>query len=159
MMWSRINIHPIELSITSPREAPDAAGLPGDSAKTAPGFFLEGIHQEMDMHRSENNPELHAIALEAMARSLVDQWAKETNRAGEAGVCLYDEEYAAITAAYCSGDPIAHFQATDKAIRRVLAELAEREAEQELERKQREERRRHEEDRAADRAEFRRAFA
>ena len=48
---------------------------------------------------------------------------------------------------------------TDKAIRRVLAELAEREAEQELERKQREERRRHEEDRAADRAEFRRAFA
>ena len=111
------------------------------------------------MHRSEHDPDLHSIALEAMARSLVDQWAKETNRAGEAGMCLSDDEHDAITAAYCSGDPVAHFQATDKAIRRVLAELAEREAEQELARKQREERRRNEEDRAADRAEFRQAFA
>ena len=112
------------------------------------------------MHRTEqHDPDLHAIALEAMARSLVDQWAKETKRAGEAGMCLSDDEYAAITAAYCSGDPVAHFQATDKAVRRVLAEWAERDAEQELERKQREERRRHEENRAADRAEFRRAFA
>ena len=107
----------------------------------------------------EHDPDLHAIALEAMARSLVDQWAKETNRAGEAGMCLSDDEYDAIAAAYCSGDPIARFQATDKAIRRVLAELAEREAEQELKCRQRQERRRHEEDRAADRAEFRRAFA
>ena len=112
------------------------------------------------MHRTEqHDPDLHAIALEAMARSLVDQWVKETNRAGEAGMCLSDDEYDAITAAYCAGDPVAHFQATDKAVRRVLAEWAERDAEQELERKQREERRRHEEDRAADRAEFRRAFA
>ena len=112
------------------------------------------------MHRTEqHDPDLHAIALEAMARSLVDQWVKETNRAGEAGMCLSDDEYDAITAAYCSGDPIAHFQATDKAIRRVLAELAEREAEPALKRRQRQERRRHEEDRAADRAEFRRAFA
>lgn len=111
------------------------------------------------MHRSEHDPDLHAIALEEMARSLVDQWAKETNRAGEAGMCLSDEEYAAITAAYCAGDPVAHFRATDKAIRRVLGALAEREAEQELKCQQREERRRHEEDRAADRAEFRRAFA
>ena len=64
------------------------------------------------MHRSEHDPDLHAIALEAMARSLVDQWAKETKRAGEAGMCLSDDD-----------------------------------------------RRRHEEDRAADRAEFKRAFA
>ena len=112
------------------------------------------------MHRTEqHDPDLHAIALEAMARSLVDRWATDPYRAGEAGMCLSDDEYDAITAAYCSGDPIAHFQATDKAIRRVLAELAEREAEQELKCRQREERRRHEEDRAADRAEFRRAFA
>ena len=112
------------------------------------------------MHRTEqHDPDLHAIALEAMARSLVDQWATDPYRAGEAGMCLSDDEYDAITAAYCSGDPIAHFQATDKAIRRVLAELAEREAEQELKCRQRQERRRHEEDRAADRAEFRRAFA
>ena len=112
------------------------------------------------MHRTEqHDPDLHAIALEAMARSLVDQWATDQYRAGEAGMCLSDDEYDAITAAYCSGDPIAHFQATDKAIRRVLAELAEREAEQELERQQREERRADEEDRAADRADFRRAFA
>lgn len=111
------------------------------------------------MHRSEHDPDLHAIALEAMARSLVDQWAKETNRAGEAGMRLSDDEYDAIAAAYCSGDPVAHFLATDKAIRRVLAELAEREAEPALECRQRQERRRHEEDRAADRAEFRRAFA
>ena len=111
------------------------------------------------MHRSEHDPDLHSIALEEMARSLVDQWATDPFKSGEASMCLSDDEYAAITAAYCSGDPVAHFQATDKAIRRVLAELAEREAEQELERKQREERRRHEEDRAADRAEFRRAFA
>ena len=111
------------------------------------------------MHRSEHDPDLHAIALEEMARSLVDQWAKDPFKSGEAGMCLSDDEYDAITAAYCSGDPIAHFQANDKAIRRVLAELAEREAEQELELKQREDRRRHEEDRAADRAEFRRAFA
>lgn len=112
------------------------------------------------MHRTEqHDPDLHAIALEAMAQSLVDQWAKDPYRAGEAGMCLSDDEYDAITAAYCSGDPIAHFQATDKAIRRVLAELAEREDEQDLERKQREERRRHEEDYAAGRAEFRRAFA
>ena len=111
------------------------------------------------MHRSEHDPDLHAIALQAMARSLVEQWAKDPYKAGEAGMCLSDDEYDAITAAYCSGDPIAHFQATDKAIRRVLAELAEREAEQELRCRQREERRRHEEDRAADRAEFRRAFA
>ena len=112
------------------------------------------------MHRTEQHaPDLHAIALEAMARSLVDQWAKETNRAGEAGMRLSDDEYDAITAAYCSGDPIAHFQATDKAIRRVLAELAEREAEPALERRQCQECRRNEEDRAADRAEFRRAFA
>lgn len=74
-------------------------------------------------------------------------------------MCLSDEEYAAITAAYCSGDPVAHFQATDKAIRRVLAEWAAREAGQELERQQREERRADEEARAADRADFRRAFA
>ena len=93
----------------------------------------------------QHDPDLHAIALEAMARALVDQWATDPYRAGEAGMCLSDDEYDAITAAYCSGDPVAHFQATDKAIRRVLAELAER--------------RRHEEDRAADRAEFRRAFA
>ena len=112
------------------------------------------------MHRTEqHDPDLHAIALEAMARSLVDQWATDPFKSGEASMCLSDDEYDAITAAYCSGDPVAHFQATDKAIRRVLAELAEREAEQELERKQREDRRRHEEDRAADRAEFRRAFA
>ena len=112
------------------------------------------------MHRTEqHDPDLHAIALEAMARSLVDQWAKETNRAGEAGMCLSDDEYDAITAAYCSGDPVAHFQATDKAIRRVLAEWAAREAGQELERQQREERRADEEARATDRAEFRRAFA
>ena len=111
------------------------------------------------MHRSEHDPDLHAIALEAMARSLVDQWVKDPFRSGEAGMCLSDDEYDAITAAYCSGDPIAHFRATDTAIRRVLAELAEREAEQELKCRQREERRRHEEDRAADRAEFRRAFA
>lgn len=51
---------------------------------------------------------------------------------------------------YPSQRTTAHFQATDKAIRRVLAEL---------ERKQREERRRNEEDRAADRADFRRSFA
>jgi hypothetical protein len=112
------------------------------------------------MHRTEqHDPDLHAIALEAMARSLVDQWAKETNRAGEAGMRLSDDEYDAIAAAYCSGDPVAHFHATDIAIRRVLSEWAAREAGQELERQQREERRRHEEDRGADRAEFRRAFA
>ena len=111
------------------------------------------------MHRSEHDPDLHSIALEAMERSLVDQWATETKRAGEAGMCLSDDEYDAITAAYCSGDPIAHFQATDKAIRRVLAEWAERDAGQDLERQQREERRADEEDRAADRADFRRAFA
>ena len=111
------------------------------------------------MHRSEHDPDLHAIALEAMARSLVEQWVKDPYKAGEAGMCLSDDEYDAITAAYCRGDALAHFQATDKAIRRVLAELAEREAEPALERQQREERRRHEEDRAADRAEFRRAFA
>lgn len=112
------------------------------------------------MHRTEqHDPDLHAIALEAMVRSLVDQWAKDPFKSGEAGMCLADDEYAAITAAYCSGDPVAHFQATDKAVRRVLAELAEREAEPALERQQRQERRRHEEDRAADRAEFRRAFA
>ena len=111
------------------------------------------------MHRSEHDPDLHAIALQAMARSLVDQWVKNTVKAGEAGMCLADEEYDAITAAYCSGDPVAHFQATDKAVRRVLAEWAERDAEQELERQQREERRADEEDRAADRADFRRAFA
>lgn len=107
----------------------------------------------------EHDPDLHAIALEAVAHSLVEQWARDPYKAGEAGMCLADEEYDAITAAYCSGDPIAHFQATDKAVRRVLAELAEREAEQELKCRQREERRRHEEDRAADRADFRRAFA
>ena len=107
----------------------------------------------------QHDQDLHAIALEAMARGLVDQWATDPYRAGEAGMCLSDDEHDAITAAYCSGDPIAHFQATDKAIRRVLAELAEREAEPALERRQRQERRRHEEDRAADRAEFRRAFA
>ena len=111
------------------------------------------------MHRSEHDPDRHAIALEEMARSLVDQWATDPFKSDEASTCLSDDEYDAITAAYCSGDPVAHFQATDKAIRRVLAEWAERDAEQELERKQREERRRHEEDRAADRAEFRRAFA
>jgi len=112
------------------------------------------------MHRTEqHDPDLHAIALEAMAQSLVDQWAKDPYRAGEAGMCLSDDEYDAITAAYCSGDPIAHFQATDKAIRRVLAEWAAREAGQELERQQREERRADEEARAADRADFRRAFA
>ena len=111
------------------------------------------------MHRSEHDPDLHAIALEAMARSLVDQWVKDPFKSGEAGMCLSDDEYDAITDAYCSGDPAAHFQATDKAVRRVLAEWAERDAEQELERKQREERRRHEEERGADRAEFRRACA
>ena len=112
------------------------------------------------MHRTEqHDPDLHAIALEAMARSLVEQWVKDPYKAGKAGMCLSDDEYDAITAAYCSGDPIAHFRATDTAIRRVLAELAEREAEPTLERQQREERRRHEEDRGADRAEFRRAFA
>ena len=107
----------------------------------------------------QHDPDLHAIALEAMARSLVDQWATDPYRAGEAGMCLSDDEYDAITAAYCSGDPVAHFQATDKAVRRVLAEWAAREAGQELERQQREERRADEEDRAADRADFRRAFA
>lgn len=111
------------------------------------------------MHRSEHDPDLHAIALQAMARSLVEQWAKDPYKAGEAGMCLSDDEYDAITAAYCRGDPVAHFQATDKAVRRVLAEWAERDAEQELGRKQREERRRHEEERGADRAEFRRAYA
>ena len=107
----------------------------------------------------QHDPDLHAIALEAMAQILVDQWATDSFKSGEAGMCLSDDEYDAITAAYCSGDPVAHFQATDKAIRRVLAELAEREAEQELKCRQRQELRRHEEDRAADRAEFRRAFA
>lgn len=111
------------------------------------------------MHRSEHDPDLHAIALQAMARSLVEQWAKDPYKAGEAGMCLSDDEYDAITDAYCSGDPIAHFRAADTAIRRVLAEWAEREAEPTLERQQREERRRHEEDRGADRAEFRRAYA
>ena len=112
------------------------------------------------MHRTEqHDPDLHAIALEAMARSLVDQWATDPFKSGEAGMCLSDDEYDAITAAYCSGDPVAHFQATDKAIRRVLAEWAAREAGQELERQQREERRADEEARATDRAEFRRAFA
>ena len=112
------------------------------------------------MHRTEqHDPDLHAIALEAMARSLVDQWATDPYRAGEAGMCLSDDEYDAITAAYCSGDTIAHFHATDIAIRRVLAEWAAREAGQGLERQQREERRADEEDRAADRAEFRRTFA
>ena len=112
------------------------------------------------MHRTEqHDPDLHAIALEAMAQILVDQWATDPFKSGEAGMCLSDDEYDAITDAYCSGDPIAHFRATDTAIRRVLAELAEREAEQELERQQREERRADEEDRAADRADFRRAFA
>ena len=112
------------------------------------------------MHRTEqHDPDLHAIALEAMAQILVDQWATDPFKSGEAGMCLSDDEYDAITAAYCSGDALAHFRATDTAIRRVLAELAEREAEQELKCRQREERRRHEEDRGADRAEFRRAFA
>ena len=112
------------------------------------------------MHRTEqHDPDLHAIALEAMARSLVDQWVKDQFRSGEAGMCLSDDEYDAITAAYCSGDALAHFQATDKAIRRVLAEWAAREAGQELEHQQREERRADEEARATDRAEFRRAFA
>ena len=45
------------------------------------------------MHRSEHDPDLHAIALEAMAQSLVDQWAKDPYRAGEAGMCLSDDEY------------------------------------------------------------------
>lgn len=107
----------------------------------------------------EHDPDLHAIGLEAVAQSLVEQWARDPHKAGEAGMCLADEEYDAITAAYCSGDPIAHFQATDKAIRRVLAEWAAREAGQELERQQREERRADEEARATDRAEFRRVFA
>ena len=107
----------------------------------------------------EHDPDLHAIALEAVAQSLVDQWVKNTVKAGEAGMCLSDDEYDAITDAYCSGDPIAHFHATDIAIRRVLAEWAAREAESALERKQRAERHRDEEDRAADRAEDRRAFA
>lgn len=107
----------------------------------------------------EHDPDLHAIALEAVASRLVEQWASDPYKAGEAGMCLADEEYDAITAAYCSGDPIAHYQATDRAIRRVLAEWAAREAEQELERQQREERRADEEDRAADRADFRRAYA
>ena len=112
------------------------------------------------MHRTEqHDPDLHAIALEAMVWSLVDQWATDPFKSGEAGMCLSDDEYDAITAAYCSGDPVAHFQATDKAIRRVLAEWAAREAGQELERQQREERRADEEARATDRAEFRRAFA
>jgi hypothetical protein len=113
----------------------------------------------MDMHRSEHDPDLHAIALQAMARSLVEQWAKDPLKAGEAGICLSDDEYDAITAAYCSGDPIAHFHATDTAIRRVLAEWSAREAGQELERQQREERRADEEARATDRADFRRSFA
>lgn len=107
----------------------------------------------------EHDPDLHAIALEAMARSLVDQWARDPHRAGEAGMCLSDDEYDAITAAYCSGDPIAHYQATDRAIRRVLYEWAAREAEPALERQRRDERRRDDEDRAADRADFRRAYA
>lgn len=111
------------------------------------------------MTQAEHDPDLHAIALEAMAQSLVDQWAKDPHKAGEAGTCLSGDEYDAITAAYCSGDPLAHFQATDRAIRRVLAELAAREAEPELERQQCEERRRHDEDLAADRLEFQRVFA
>lgn len=120
-----------------------------------PGVFLE-IAMAM-LH--EHDPDLHAIALEAMASRLVEQWARDPYKAGEAGMCLADEEYDAITAAYCSGDPIAHYQATDRAIRRVLSEWAAREAEPALERQRRDERRRDDEDRAADRAEFRRAYA
>ena len=107
----------------------------------------------------EHDPDLHAIGLEAVASRLVEQWASDPYKAGEAGMCLADEEYDAITAAYCSGDPIAHYQATDRAIRRVLSEWAAREAEPALERQRRDERRRDDEDRAADRAEFRRAYA
>lgn len=107
----------------------------------------------------EHDHDLHAIALEAVAQSLVDQWVKNTVKAGEAGMCLSDDEYDAITDAYCSGDPIAHYQATDRAIRRVLSEWAAREAEPALERQRRDERRRDDEDRAADRADFRRAYA
>lgn len=112
------------------------------------------------MHRTEqHDPDLHAIALEAMAQILVDQWATDPFKSGEAGMCLSDDEYDAITDAYCSGDPIAHYQATDRAIRRVLSEWAAREAEPALERQRRDERRRDDEDRAADRADFRRAYA
>lgn len=107
----------------------------------------------------EHDPDLHAIGLEAVASRLVEQWASDPYKAGEAGMCLADEEYDAITAAYCSGDPIAHYQATDRAIRRVLSEWAAREAEPALERQRRDERRRDDGDRAADRAEFRRAYA
>lgn len=78
------------------------------------------------MYRTEqHDPDLHAIALEAMTRNLVDQWVADPHRAGEAGMCLSDDEYDAIAAAYCGGDPLAHFQATDKAIRRVLTLWAE----------------------------------
>lgn len=107
----------------------------------------------------EHDPDLHAIGLEAVASRLVEQWARDPYKAGEAGMCLADDEYDAITAAYCSGDPIAHYQATDRAIRRVLSEWAAREAEPALERQRRDERRRDDEDRAADRADFRRAYA
>ena len=107
----------------------------------------------------EHDPDLHAIGLEAVASRLVEQWASDPYKSGEAGMCLSDDEYDAITDAYCSGDPIAHYQATDRAIRRVLSEWAAREAEPALERQRRDERRRDDEDRAADRAEFRRAYA
>lgn len=40
------------------------------------------------MHRSEHDPDLHAIALEAMAQILVDQWATDPFKSGEAGMCL-----------------------------------------------------------------------
>lgn len=107
----------------------------------------------------EHDPDLHAIALEACARSMVDEWVRSQTMVRATECELTNEEYDAITAAYCSGDPIAHYQATDRAIRRVLSEWAEREAEPTLERQQREERRRHEEERGTDRAEFRRAYA
>ena len=65
------------------------------------------------MHRSEHDPDLHAIALEAMTRNLVDQWVADPHRAGEAGMCLSDDEYDAIAAAYCGGDPLAQFHHGD----------------------------------------------
>lgn len=107
----------------------------------------------------EHDPDLHAIALEACARSMVDEWVRSQTMVRATECELTNEEYDAITAAYCSGDPVKLFQAHDRAVRRVLRALADQFADAELERKQIADRRRDDEDRAADRADFRRAFA
>ena len=110
------------------------------------------------MYRSEHDPDLHRLRWKKWRGVWSINGPRKRTGPERLGCASPTNEYAAITAAYCSGDPVAHFEATDKAIRRVLADLAEREAEPALERRQCQERRRHEEDRAADRAEFRRAF-